>query len=232
MTAADIVRIMSTVAITQAICDIIANRLVYSKEKYKSSLAQLTRAQQKLEKILASSNNNNSTNGSQKLGPKGLEKQAKRIQRAKDDVGEACANVAKRHTGPNVLTSLAFFILYRVMNLEYQNKIIGVLPFIPFKLLQRISKRGLTFEDGFEFMTTQSGNNIRVTSLHQSCSFFFIYILSTMTIKKLVNRAIGTPPPKGADKGVFTLFDDPKSQAILQSVGVDTEEINEMRKML
>lgn len=258
MTAADIVRIMSTVAITQAICDLIANRIVYSKDKYRSTLSQLRRAQEKLDKAVlaaaaattASSNNKNANgngNGkhnssSQKLGPKGLEKQAKRIQRAQDDVGEARANVAKCHTGPGIWTSVVFFILYRVLNLEYQNKIIGILPFVPFKLLQRVSTRGLAFEDGFEWVisassSTQDGGGsgggiVRVTHLEQACSFFLIYMLSTLTIKKLVNRAVGTPPPKGADKGIFSLFDDPKSQAILQSVGVDTEEINEMRNML
>jgi hypothetical protein len=44
---------------------------------------------------------------------------------------------------------------------------------------------------------------------------------------------VGTPPPKGADKGLFALFDIPKkSQTLLQSGGVDTEEIHEMRNML
>ena len=230
MTTADLVRIMSTVAIAQAICDLVAQRLVYSKDTYRSSLSQLSRAKQKLEKTISSSSNK-AANG-QKLGPKGLEKQAKRIQRAQDDVGEASANVAKRHTGPNVLTSLAFFILYRVLNLEYQNKIIGILPFVPFSLFRKITSRGLMFEEGFEYISTAEGGNVRVTHLEQACSFFFIYMLSTLTIKRLVNRVVGTTPPKGADKGIFTLFDDPKSQAILHSVGVDTEEINEMRKML
>ena len=69
-----------------------------------------------------------------------------------------------------------------------------------------------------------------ISSITQACAFAFIYILCTISIKKMVNDMFGTRPPPGADDGIGTLMDAPRHQAIMKQFGVDPDEIKEARK--
>ena len=227
MTVSDIVRIMSTVAVTQCICDILSQRFIFSKEAYKRSVSSLERARAKRDKIVASASEK------PPVGAKAIEKNAKKIQRAQDEFAEAAADVAKRHTAPNLFTSMVFLILYRVLSLEYSGKVIAVLPFQPWSLIRRLSMRGISIAPAFK-MEVNSADGIvsRVSDPSQACAFMFIYVLSNLSAKFIVHKLIGRKPPSGADKGLSTMLDDPRNQKFLQGMGVDTEELKEVKKIL
>jgi len=97
-------------------------------------------------------------------------------------------------------------------------------------------------DGGFDALTlmkglvdrTGAGSNInssvpRVFCATQGCGFLFLYILSNMSVKFLVHKLLGRKPPDGADKGVLNLMDDPQGKKILHSLGMDAEELKEVK---
>lgn len=240
MPVSDIVYIAVTVGITQAICDLVANKCVFQKEKYQDTLSALKRARVKRDKALAtpppsnvnSSNNTGGRNNLSNAGSKAMEKYKKKIQQANDDYGLACSNVAQKHTSPQLIKSLMFLILYRVLNIEYSNKVIAVLPFEPWGIVRKFSMRGLQMNQDHVASLDFSTFSNRIVSINQSCGFLFVYMLCTISVKFVVHKMMGTKPPPGADKGFMTMMDDPRAKTILTNFGVDVDELNEIRKSL
>jgi len=152
----------------------------------------------------------------------------------------AKAEVARRHTMANFYPSIAFIFLYRILASEQSGKLVAILPFQPFNFLQKVTFRGLS-----TVMTAQELNilwlqskgldatkilSLDVSNVSQACAFAFIYILCTLSIKKIVNDIFGVRAPEGAGGGVDTMLDSPQNQKILSSFGVDANEMKEARK--
>ena len=97
MTASEMWNIVATVAICQLACDLLSNYLVFSGERYKRLVSSMERAKWKLDKAETDLQKN--------------PKNAKRHQRAKEDYGNACSEVAKRHIAPSTWSSIFFFII-------------------------------------------------------------------------------------------------------------------------
>jgi hypothetical protein len=137
--------------------------------------------------------------------------------------------VARRRIVTELGTFVVFLILARILGMEYKGKIVGLLPFHPFRLLRRVTMRGLdpTFVLPESILEAKAA---RVTSSAQVCGFLFIYILCTGSVKFLVSKLLGEKAPDGADKGLDTLLDAPQSQKLLESVGVDVQEFKEIKK--
>jgi hypothetical protein len=74
--------------------------------------------------------------------------------------------------------------------------------------------------------------NADVTHVSQACAFSFIYMLCSLSVKMMANMVFGTKPPKGADQGIGTFMDSPQSQKMLQSFGLDANEVKEARSTL
>lgn len=229
MTASDIFHVISIVAITQALCDLAARKLIFSQESYKRSVSAFERAKWKYDRAMAAAaeqQQQRSLPSSKKGQPtsstsmKNAEKSAKKFKRIEDDYNESIADITKKHSPSAVFTSIVFIILYRVLSLEYEGKIIAVLPFQPWSLVRRMSLRSLEIND-FAALSEDS----KVQHANQACAFFFVYVLSTMSVKFIVNKIVGVQPPQGADKGFGALLDDPSSQKILKTMGVDTDEL-------
>jgi len=218
MTASEIARIVGTVGTVQLACNLAANYLVFRKEKYRKALSQAHRLKLKLEKERKSHETppSSSSGGSSKQA----EKAQKRLKRVENEYSDAVGYVARIHVAPNVLTSLVFIVLLRVLGTEYagNNKVIGVLPFEPFRLLQKITARGVDFAsvDAADFESSTP----KVTSVTQGCAFLFVYLLSTFSIKFYVNKLFGTAPPPGSE-GIMSFIDSPQGQRIMSNVGVD-----------
>lgn len=207
MTASEILNIVTTVAISQLLIDLLANHFVYKGENYKRSLDSLERARWKLEKAEKDAAKN--------------AKHAKRLQMAKDDFSAACSNVSSRHNGPGMLGAIYFLILLRILGTEHKGKVMAALPFVPLKFLQRISTRGLDWsnvdvETAFESVTIQH---------QQGASFLLIYMLSAMSIKFFVHKVVGTHPPPGADRGIAGLMESPQGKRIAKNLGLDPDEL-------
>lgn len=207
MTAPEILNIITTVAITQILVDLSCRWMVFSGDAYKRAVASLERAESRRDRLLVTLDT-----------PAKQEKQAKKLARYKDDVQDAAGDVARRHAVPGFLGSVVFLILYRILSTEYLGKVIGVIPFVPFSLLRRLTLRGLnvsTPEEGAEY------------NVYQACSFLFIYILCTLSVKYYVHKLVGVSPPKQAEGGLMAIMDSPSNQRMLKSLGIDTDFLKE-----
>jgi hypothetical protein len=206
MTASEILNIVVTVGLSQLGCDLLAKWLVYNKEPYQRACGSLQRAKWKLDKAEVDAKKN--------------DKHAKRLQRSKDDYGEFCSDVARRHTGPGMISSIFFVILLRILGAEHKGNVMAILPFVPFTFFTRITARGLDWSNVPD--TALEGIGIEVK---QATSFLFIYLLAGLSVKYFVNKTFGTQPPAGADRGIMTVLESRQGQRLVKSLGIDPEEL-------
>lgn len=207
MTASDILRIATTVGVMQLLCNLVAFLLVFRKDNYQKALGAVQRTKSKLAK---------EKEAEAKAASK--DKFAKRLKRAEDDYGNALASVTKLHFIPNLLTSVVFVMLLRILGTDLKGAVVGIIPFTPFKLMKRITSRGLEFPDDVVFEST----NEYVTDVSQACSFMFIYVLSTFSIKFYVNQLFGTIPPQGSE-GLLSFVESPQGKKIIKGFGLDPD---------
>ena len=268
MTVSDIAKIVVAVATTQLLADLLSRRYIFQSESYTRSVSAFERAKARRDKtaaaLAAKQELQAEQQKQQRLNPgkkqtqltsqKSNEKDAKKLQRENDELSELAAEVARRHTMSGFYSSIAFFILYRILAAEYSGKVVAVLPFEPFHLMQRLTFRGLGaaaagLSGGVKNVrevhdlwmqsldgpgATIPGANApispNVTHASQACAFIFIYLLCTFSVKMMVNMVFGTKPPPGADDGMGTLMESPKSQKMMEKFGLDVEEVKEARK--
>jgi uncharacterized membrane protein (DUF106 family) len=215
MTAADILRVAITVSVAQAVCDLLTRYMVYQKQPYLRSVDALGRAQAKFDKLQKEYDN--------KKAAKQQDKMKKRLDIAKDDLGEAKSEVAKKHSGPGIITSIVFFILFRILGAEHGGKVMGIIPFVPQRFLRKVTMRGLDFGD--ELGLTVFKDSKGVNSVNQACSFMIIYLLCNMTVKFYVHRLVGERPPPGADGGLLAVMESPRVAKGLRQMGFDPDEL-------
>lgn len=101
-------------------------------------------------------------------------------------------------------------------------KVIGVLPFVPYNFVAKITSRGLDWTELDAMDAVKEG-----TAMHpkQAFTFFFVYAMAAMAVKFYVNRLVGTKPPPGADGGVSTVMESPLGQSVMRSMGVNPEDL-------
>ncbi|KAL3907812.1 MAG: hypothetical protein SGILL_008719 [Bacillariaceae sp.] len=206
MTCAGIQNIVVTIGMSQLILDLVFNHFVYKGESYKRALRTMERSQTKLKRA------------EQDLA-KSEAKHRKKYDRTKDEYSQACADVARRHTMPQMTTSVCFLILLKILGAEYQGKVMGVLPFTPFNLITKVSTRGLA---DWKIIPL---DDLKATGTamqpQQAFSFLFVYMLASMTVKYYVHQAVAIQPPPGADGGMSTIVESPMGQAIAKNMGFD-----------
>jgi len=247
MTVSDIGKIVFAVASTEFLTCILSRRLIFQSESYTKLVNSFERAKVRRDKTDTSvaAKKTAREKQSQQKSQKSVEKDAKKLQRENEELSGFAAEVARRHTMAAFYSSIAFLILYRILAAEYAGKVVALLPFEPFRLLRRITFRGLSdwtatevhshwmqSEGGPEATTPGENASLSpdVTSAAQACAFAFIYILCSLSVKMMVNMAFGTKPPPGADDGVGTLIDAPQSQKMMKNFGLDANEVKEARK--
>lgn len=221
MAGSEIIHIVGTVAVVQFLCDLVARFMIFQKQPYQRSLKNLESIQikhDKLEKEIATK--------SKTQNPKQQEKLLKRLKVITDDLGEARADVAKRHSFPGMITSIVFFMLMRVLWTEHGGKVIAVLPFTPITLLRKLTLRGLDFGSNTN-TNIQFPENSTVTSADQACNFIAIYVLSTLSVKYYINKLFGVHPPPGADQGLMTVMESPTVAKGMRQLGVDPDALKD-----
>jgi hypothetical protein len=110
MTSSEILNIVVTVGICQLIIDLLANYFVYNNDQYKRSVRSMERYQIKLSKVSVELK-------------KSEKKYRKKYDRAETDYSASCADVARRHFPPNMLSSIFFVILLRILGTEHKGKV-------------------------------------------------------------------------------------------------------------
>ena len=207
MTASEIARIAINVGVIQLICDILARYLVFNKDPYQRAVGQLDRAKWKLDRAEADLKKN-------------PQKNAKRHARALEDYQEACSDVAKRHSGPGMFSSIFFIIVLKILGTEYAGNIMAVLPFTPFQFFTRITARGLEWKSIPEAVLNETSLDAK-----RATSFLFIYLLATFSVKHYVHKLAGVAAPPGADQGMLSIMEGPRMKRALKSMGLDPDEM-------
>lgn len=216
MPASQILSLITTVATIQALCDVAAYWLVFRGEKYQRLLGRLESAQWKAKKAADDLKKASTTKNKERL-----EKNKKRVD---DDLANCQAAVASKHTAPNVLTSIVFLMLMRILGSEHQGEIIGVLPFAPLSFVQRITRRGLTALDDPHALLDAAMTTGPVTHLSQACTFMSLYFLVGLSVKYYTHQLLGQSAPLGADN-LMSIADSPMGHKILRNFGLDPNEL-------
>lgn len=131
-----------------------------------------------------------------------VEKQSKRLEKTKENVGETADRSSKkklerqeeRLKNNNRDLSLVkmksmfaigfcFTALLSMFNSIFDGRVVAKLPFVPFSLIQNLSHRNLLGED------------------YTDCSFIFLYILCTMAIRQNIQKMLGFAPSRAANSG-------------------------------
>lgn len=255
MTASDIGKILFAVAATELLTCVVARQVIFKSESYTRTVGTFERAKARRDKTVASmaakraareeQAAKNPPGKKQQSSQKSTEKDAKKLQRENEELSALAAEVARRHTMGAFYSSIAFLILYRILAAEYSGKLVALLPFEPFNLLQRVTSRGLS-ETSLKdlaslWVQSQAGAEATVagetallhpdvTSVSQACSFAFLYVLCSLSVKMMVNMVFGIKPPEGAADGVGTLIEAPQSKKMMKNFGLDAEDVKEARK--
>lgn len=208
MTASEIYTIVMTVGVCQVLIDLLSNHLVYNGESYQRSVRTMERTKSKL------------TKAETDLKTKG-EKHRKKFDRAKAEHQGACADVARRHFAPGMLSSLFFVILMRILGTEHGGKVVGVLPFVPWNFVTRVTARGLDWKEVDLEALSESTSILP----QQAVSFFLVYALAGLAVRFYVNRLVAIKPPQGADGGINTIMESPLGQGVMRSMGIDPEDM-------
>ena len=126
-----------------------------------------------------------------------IEKQSKRLDKKKENVGELVDKSVKRKLDREeerlkannrelsmakmksmFFVGVAFTAILGMFNSMFQGRVVAKLPFIPFGFLQNFSHRNLPGDDLTD------------------CSFIFLYIMCTMSIRANIQKLLGFAPSR------------------------------------
>jgi len=85
-------------------------------------------------------------------------------------------------------TGFAFTALLSMFNSIFDGRVVAQLPFTPISWIQGLSHRNLSGDD------------------YTDCSFIFLYILCTMSIRQNIQKLLGFAPSRAASKQGVGLF--------------------------
>ncbi|KAG5675111.1 hypothetical protein PVAND_005040 [Polypedilum vanderplanki] len=144
--------------------------LVYRTEKYIRLKAEIEKQTKKLEKK------------KENLGEALDKQQKKKIERDEERLKNNNRDLSLVKMKSMFATGFAFTALLSMFNSIFDGKVVARLPFIPISFIQGLSHRGLAGSDFTE------------------CSFIFLYILCTMSIRQNIQKLLGFTPSRAANK--------------------------------
>jgi hypothetical protein len=186
--SSEILRLVSSIALVQVACSLFSNYCFYRTEAYERAVAAVDRAQWNVkheeQRLLlattttASATNNNNT----------------RMTRANESLSQAVGKLAAFQLGPNLLNSIVFVVLLKVLGADLGGRVLAVLPFVPMRYLDKLTGRGLDFVESASALDLQS-----ITDLKQASAFLFIYLLTNMSVKTYVHKLLAPSMPPGSE---------------------------------
>lgn len=154
--------------------------LVYRTEKYKKLKSEVEKQSKKLEKR------------KETFGETTDKSQKRRLEREEEKLKNNNRDLSAVRVKSMFAIGFCFTALLGTLNSIFEGRVVAKLPFVPIGLLQGISHRNLLGED------------------YTDCSFIFLYILCTMSIRQNMQKLLGFAPSRAASKQSGGLFQPPQ----------------------
>ncbi|KAJ8038519.1 Calcium load-activated calcium channel [Holothuria leucospilota] len=154
--------------------------LVYRTETYKKLKGEVEKQSKKLEK-----SKENVTGQESKGQKKKLERQEERLK----DHSRALSMVKMKSM---FVIAFTFTSLMSMFNSIFDGRVVAKLPFVPISWIHGLSHRNLMGND------------------YTECSFIFLYILCTMSIRQNIQKLLGFAPSRAVAKQSGGFFTQPQ----------------------
>ncbi|KAF3619596.1 hypothetical protein FXO38_32861 [Capsicum annuum] len=167
---------------TAIICEAISYLLIYRTTSYKQLKYSIDKASKKLETMKTGEPTPSLTTKKSKT---------KKIDRVESSLKESTRDLSLFKFKSGFVVAFVLFMVFGFLNSLFEGKVVAKLPFVPFRLVQKMSHRGLPGDD----MT--------------DCSMAFLYFLCSISIRTNLQKFLGFAPPRGsaAGAGLFPMPD-------------------------
>eukprot|EP00188_Purpureofilum_apyrenoidigerum_P004480 Plantae.Rhodophyta-Purpureofilum_apyrenoidigerum.ctg5096.p1 GENE.Plantae.Rhodophyta-Purpureofilum_apyrenoidigerum.ctg5096~~Plantae.Rhodophyta-Purpureofilum_apyrenoidigerum.ctg5096.p1 ORF type:complete len:188 (-),score=47.01 Plantae.Rhodophyta-Purpureofilum_apyrenoidigerum.ctg5096:249-812(-) len=108
----------------------------------------------------------------------------KKLQRINEDIRKTSTTLNGQKFKLNIVISIFYMIVYRVVSKYFYGKPVATLPFDPITYVRGMTHRGIEGED------------------YSQCSFAFIYALCTWSIRGSIQKAFGFQLPRSATEAL------------------------------
>jgi len=150
--------------------------MVYRTDKYKRLKAEVERQCKRLEKK------------KETIGETNDKQMKKKLEREEEKLKNHNRDLSLVKMKSMFAIGFAFTALLSMFNSIFDGRVVAKLPFIPISLIQGLSHRNLNGED------------------YTDCSFIFLYILCTMSIRQNIQKLLGFSPSRAASKQSGNIF--------------------------
>ncbi|XP_037074086.1 LOW QUALITY PROTEIN: calcium load-activated calcium channel-like [Pollicipes pollicipes] len=144
--------------------------LVYRSEKYQKLKAEVERQSKKLERK------------KEARGDASDRQQKKKIEREEERLKTNSRELSMVKMKSMFAIGFTFTALLSMFNSIFDGRVVARLPFEPISFVRGLSHRNLVGED------------------FRDCSFIFLYILCTMSIRQNIQKLLGFAPSRAASK--------------------------------
>ncbi|KAJ3655280.1 hypothetical protein Zmor_014415 [Zophobas morio] len=150
--------------------------MVYRTEKYQKLKTEVERQSKRLEKRKEAHGDS-------------LDKQhKKKIEREEERLKNNNRDLSLVKMKSMFAIGFAFTALLSMFNSIFDGRVVARLPFLPLTWIQGLSHRNLPGDDYYD------------------CSFIFLYILCTMSIRQNIQKLLGFAPSRAASKQGNSIF--------------------------
>ncbi|KYQ56337.1 Transmembrane and coiled-coil domains protein 1, partial [Trachymyrmex zeteki] len=156
--------------------------MVYRTEKYQKLKAEVEKQSKKLEKR------------KEAHGDSLDRQQKKKIEREEERLKNNNRDLSLVKMKSMFAIGFAFTALLSMFNNIFDGRVVARLPFVPISWIQGLSHRNLSGDD------------------YTECSFIFLYILCTMSIRQNIQKMLGFAPSRTASKQSGSIFGPPPQQ--------------------
>ncbi|PSS21117.1 Calcium load-activated calcium channel like [Actinidia chinensis var. chinensis] len=166
---------------TVLVCEAISWVLIYRTTSYKSLKSSIDKASKKLEIMKTDSPINKA------------KAKAKKMDRVETSLKESSRDLSLFKFKSGAVVAVVLFVVFGLLNSLFEGKAVAKLPFVPIRIVQKMSHRGLQGDDPTD------------------CSMAFLYFLCSINIRTNLQKFLGFSPPRGAAGAGLFPMPDPKT---------------------